>query len=396
VLVVRYWPAILVLTIVVVVGKIVSVSLGAFLTGSGTRTSLQAGMSLAQIGEFSFIIAALGIALKATGDFLYPVAVTVSAVTTLSTPWLIRASSPVANFVDRKLPHSVQTFATLYGSWVEKLRSAPRRHTPGANTRRMIRFLVLDAFLLTMVIIGTSLSSANIGAFLERSLGLSEDVAQTLVLGAAAALALPFAGGVLRLSRKLGLMLAEAALPSSPDGKLDLAAAPRRVLVVTLQLAIVLLVGVPVVAITQPFLAGFPAALVLGLLVLAFAFAFWRSATNLEGHVRAGAQLIVEVLGSQSRGDSSEVDSVSLAQLLPGLGEPTAVRLEAHHPAVGKTLVQLNLRGLTGATVLAISREGETVQVPTAQNVLRAGDLLALAGTEEAIAAAKSALTGRP
>jgi CPA2 family monovalent cation:H+ antiporter-2 len=74
-----------VLTAVVVVGKVFGVSLGAFLTGNGMRTSVQAGMSLAQIGEFSFIIAALGLSLKATSEFLYPVAVAVSAQTTLLT-----------------------------------------------------------------------------------------------------------------------------------------------------------------------------------------------------------------------------------------------------------------------------------------------------------------------
>ena len=63
----RHWAAVLVLTVVVVVGKVVGVALGSFLAGNGVRTSVQAGMSLAQIGEFSFIIAGLGLALGATG-----------------------------------------------------------------------------------------------------------------------------------------------------------------------------------------------------------------------------------------------------------------------------------------------------------------------------------------
>ena len=77
-------------------GKIAGVAIGAFLTGSGTRTAIQAGMSLAQIGEFSFIIAVLGARLGATGEFLYPVTVGVSVVTSLATPWLIRAAGPAA------------------------------------------------------------------------------------------------------------------------------------------------------------------------------------------------------------------------------------------------------------------------------------------------------------
>ena len=64
-LIARHWPVIVVLTLVVVVGKVVGVSIGAFLTGNSVRTSVKAGMSLAQIGEFSFIIAGLGSSLNA-------------------------------------------------------------------------------------------------------------------------------------------------------------------------------------------------------------------------------------------------------------------------------------------------------------------------------------------
>src|SRR6266540_3534046 len=114
-------PAVLVLTVVVVVGKLVGVSIGAFVGGNGIRTSVQAGLSMGQIGEFSFIIAGVGLALGATRSFIYPVAVAVSAITTLLTPFAIRASGRVASAVDRRLPHAVQTYAALYGAWVQGL-----------------------------------------------------------------------------------------------------------------------------------------------------------------------------------------------------------------------------------------------------------------------------------
>ena len=91
------------------------------------------------------------------------------------------------------------------------------------------------------------------------------------------------------------MTLAEAALPAAGEGKVDLAAAPRRALVVTLQLAVVLLVGLPLLALTQPFLPGRRRPL-LALLLVVLGIAFWRSAANLQGHVRAGAQVIVEAL----------------------------------------------------------------------------------------------------
>jgi CPA2 family monovalent cation:H+ antiporter-2 len=100
-LIAEHWAAVLVLTLVVIVGKVVGVSLGAFLTGNGIQRSVQAGMSLAQIGEFSFIIAGLGLSLGATGTFLYPIAVAVSALTTFTTPWPFSSSQPLGRWVDQ-------------------------------------------------------------------------------------------------------------------------------------------------------------------------------------------------------------------------------------------------------------------------------------------------------
>jgi CPA2 family monovalent cation:H+ antiporter-2 len=394
-LVAKHWVAVAVLTGVVIVGKLVGVSLGVFLTGNGTRTAVQSGLSLAQIGEFSFIIAGLGLSLNATGTFLYPVAVAVSAITTLTTPFLIRASGPVANFVDRKLPKPLQTFAALYGSWVEGLRAAPAQKTTGARIRRMVRLMLLDAALLAALVIGTSVFLERLTTTVESRGGLGASVARLLVIGLASALAVPFLVGLVRMARGLGVLLADLALPPGAEGKLDRAAAPRRALVVTLQLASLLSVGVPLVALTQPFIPGFQGAAVLLVQLVVLAVGFWRSATNLQGHVRAGSQVIVSALAAQTHtGDEEKKEEQlkTLHAILPGLGEPTPVRLEATSPAVGRSLAQLNLRGMTGATVLAIQRGEDGAVVPTAQEVLREGDVLALAGTHEAIDAARAVL----
>jgi CPA2 family monovalent cation:H+ antiporter-2 len=396
-LIAEHWMAVAVLTGVVILGKLVGVSLGVFLTGNGTRTAIQSGMSLAQIGEFSFIIAGLGLSLNATGSFLYPVAVAVSAITTLTTPFLIRAAGPVANVVDRKLPKPLQTFAALYGSWVEELREAPPRQTAGAKMRSKVRLLLVDAALLAAIIIGTSIYLGRMSAALELRSGLESTVTRWVVIVLAGVVALPFCVGVVRLARALGTLLAETAFPAVAGSRLDRAAAPRRALVVTLQLASVLGVGAPLVAITQPFLPGFLGAGVLLVLLAVLGVGFWRSTTNLQGHVRAGSQVIVEALASQSRVKSHEPHAGSLDTLhaiLPGLGEPTPVRLEPGSPAVGRTLAQLNLRGMTGATVLAIRRGEDKLVVPTADEQLQAGDVLALAGTHEAIDSARAVLSG--
>ncbi len=101
---VEYATPIIILSLVVIVGKILFTLLGALLAGQPLKTSVQAGMSLAQIGEFSFIIAALGATLKVTSSFLYPIAVAVAAITTFTTPYLIKLSEPFYNFLARVLP----------------------------------------------------------------------------------------------------------------------------------------------------------------------------------------------------------------------------------------------------------------------------------------------------
>jgi CPA2 family monovalent cation:H+ antiporter-2 len=397
-LVARHWGAVVALTLLVGVGKIVGVSFGAFLAGSGTRTSVQAGMSLAQIGEFSFIIAGLGLSLGATRDFLYPVAVAVSAITTLTTPWLIRASAPAAAFIDRKLPRPLQTFATLYGAWLERLRAASAARRAGTEAgdrvRRFVGLLVLDAAVLSALIIAMSLQFQAITDALARALHVSPALAGALVVAATAVAALPLVIGIGRLSRGLGGTLAETALPKA-TGKADLDAAPRRTLRVTLQLGIALVAGTVVVAMTQIFLPSYSGPLVLFLVLAGFGLAIWRSVRDLEGHVRAGAQAVVAALGRYARAGSPAPGNEALAdvhRLLPGLGEPAAIRIRPTSTAVGQSLAELNLRGRSGATVLAISRDGESIVVPAAGERLKSGDVLALAGTQDAIAAAKELL----
>jgi CPA2 family monovalent cation:H+ antiporter-2 len=396
-LIAKHWAAVAAFTAVVVAGKMGGVGFGAFLTGQGTRTSVQAGMSLAQIGEFSFIIAALGLSLGATREFLYPVAVSVSAVTTLTTPWLIRSSGAVASFVDRKLPRPLQTVAVLYASWLERIRTSPRRGTTAAQVRRLARVLAVDATAIAGIVIGTALGAEGAVRFVLDHLGVGRPLAYWAIVGAAGLATVPFGAGVVRNARRMGVALAAAALPEEAQGQTDLAAAPRRALTITLQLATVIVTGVPILAITQPFVRGGAIPVVVALMVAVLGVAFWRGATNLQGHVRAGAQMIVEVLARQARGPGrDEGDAlVRIAEVLPGIGDPVVVKLAPSSPAVGRTLAGLDLRGLTGATVLAIWRPEGGVMVPSAKEVLRAGDVLALAGSGEAVAAARTVLEPR-
>jgi CPA2 family monovalent cation:H+ antiporter-2 len=396
--IVAHWGAVIAFTALVVVGKVVTVSSAAFLTGNGTRTSVQAGMSLAQIGEFSFIIAGLGVALSATRGDLYSIAITVSALTTLLTPWLVRFSGPAANWVDRREPRALQTFSALYASWLESLRAAPAQVTTRSVVRRLVWLLLADAVLLACIVAAAAAWLGPAAQVAQHTTGLPLPVAQGIVVAGAAIFCVPFALGAVRVARKLGTTLADVVFPAPDPSHSDTAAAPRRALIVTVQLAAVLLVAVPVAAVAQQFAGTWIVAAAVVLLLAALWIVFWRTAADLQGHVRAGAQVIIEAIGAQIRRDPESHSALTLRPvqpLLAGLGEPVPIQLDAQSPAVGRTLADLNLRGVTGATVLALSRgeRGESV-VPTAEERLREGDVLALAGTHEAVAAAVALLSG--
>ena len=384
-------PAVLVLTAVVIVGNLVGVSVGTFIAGFGVRTSVQAGLSLGQIGEFSFIIAGVGVSLGAVRPFLYPIAVAVSVLTALTTPWLIRGSGRFAAFVDRRLPHRLQTYASLYGAWVKGLSATPEHRTAWARIRRLVLLLAGDVTLLAAIVIAVSLSRFKILRLAGDVVHLAPELARLLLIAATVALIIPFILGAVRIARALGAALAVEALPAPAGGarELDLAAAPRRALLVTLQIAILLVAGVPVIAITQPFMPGIPGMAILLAGVALLVIPLWRSATNLEGHVRAGAQVILEALAAQSAAATTSAPVQPPSALLPGLGNATTVAITEGSPAVGRTLKQINLRGLTGATVIAIDREAADVIYPTGDEELRVGDALILTGTAEAVLAAE-------
>jgi CPA2 family monovalent cation:H+ antiporter-2 len=120
----------------------------------------------------------------------------------------------------------------------------------------------------------------------------------------------------------------------------------------------------------------------------------WRSALDLDGHVRAGAHVVAEVIATTARGPeqaAAEAAPEPIQSAFAGLGSPVAFELREGSAAVGRTLAELELRGQTGATVLAICRGPEQI-LPTGHETLERGDLLALAGTDDAVEAARQLL----
>ncbi|MBR6054998.1 MAG: cation:proton antiporter [Bacteroidales bacterium] len=100
----EHWGVILFLVFFVIVTHIIFSAVGAILTGSGLETGVRTGFSLAQLGEFGFILAGLGVSLGVMRDFIYPVIISVSVITTFTTPYMIKFGEPVHRFLAAKLP----------------------------------------------------------------------------------------------------------------------------------------------------------------------------------------------------------------------------------------------------------------------------------------------------
>jgi CPA2 family monovalent cation:H+ antiporter-2 len=211
------WP-IAVITAAVVLGKMLSCGLGAFIAGNDGRTSLRVGMGLSQIGEFSFIIASLGMTLQVTSDFLYPVAVAVSVLTTLSTPYLIRAADPLSLKLAAVMPQRLTRVLGMYGEWLRSIQPQGE----GALVASMIRRILLQVGINLALVIAIFVSG---GYFAERMSVYMQDWIsdpswrKALIWGGALLLSLPFLIAAYRKLKALSMLLAEMGVKAEMAGR---------------------------------------------------------------------------------------------------------------------------------------------------------------------------------
>ncbi|MFP3797086.1 MULTISPECIES: cation:proton antiporter [Paraburkholderia] len=211
------WP-IAVISLAVVFGKLVSCGLGTFLAGRDGRTAMRVGMTVSQIGEFSFIIASLGLTLKVTSGFLYPIAVTVSAITTLTTPYLIRVADPLSQRLARAMPPAVSNVFGLYSQWLRALMPRSNGPTLFSLTRRIVVQIAVNLALVSAIFIGMSYG-ARYAAPLIANWVPDERIQRVLLWSAALVLAIPFLVAVWRKTQSLALMLAEVSVQPEKAGR---------------------------------------------------------------------------------------------------------------------------------------------------------------------------------
>ncbi|MBN2989400.1 cation/H(+) antiporter [Pseudomonas fluorescens] len=211
------WP-IAVITVAVVLGKMLSCGLGAFIAGNDGRTSLRVGMGLSQIGEFSFIIAALGMTLQVTSDFLYPVAVAVSAITTLLTPYLIRGADPLSLKLAAVMPQRMSRVFGMYGEWLRSIQPQGEGAMLASMIRKIILQVGVNLALVIAIFFTGSFFATRIGGYLQ---GWISDPSwqKALIWGGALLLSLPFLIAAYRKLKALSMLLAQMSVKPEMAGR---------------------------------------------------------------------------------------------------------------------------------------------------------------------------------
>ena len=151
--VVKYIVPILILTLVTIVGKLLFSSLGVLLSGHTLRQAIHCGCSLAQIGEFAFIIASLGLSLGVIADYIYPIIISVSVITTLTTPFFIKSADGICTFTEKLLPEKLVRNLDRYTD--EEQTSREQDSDWAVFLRRYVKKTVFyGALMLGFVILG--------------------------------------------------------------------------------------------------------------------------------------------------------------------------------------------------------------------------------------------------
>lgn len=214
----EYALPIVVITCAVVLGKMLSCGLGAFIAGNDGRTSLRVGMGLSQIGEFSFIIAALGMTLQVTSSFLYPVAVAVSVLTTLMTPYLLRAADPLSLKLAQVMPGRISRVFALYGEWLRSIQPQGEGALLAAMIRKILLQVGVNLALVIAIFFAGGYFAPRIAEYLQGWV-MKSSWQNGLIWGAALLLSLPFLIAAYRKLKALSMLLAEMGVKPEMAGR---------------------------------------------------------------------------------------------------------------------------------------------------------------------------------
>jgi CPA2 family monovalent cation:H+ antiporter-2 len=382
---VQYLGPILIITAVVVVGKVVTCAGGAFLAGNDRRSSLRVGMGLAQIGEFSFIIAALGLRKNVTSDFLYPIAVAVSALTTLLTPYLIRSSDGLVTLFDRAAPRGALGLFEAYTRWIVQLSNGRKSNPATRMIRKWTWQIALNLLLIVAVFIGVVFLK-NPGLAWWPTVPGGVDGMKAILWLTAMFLSLPMLIASVRKWQALCMLLSELSVSRAAGGKNT--DALRAVVSNIIFVAGCVGLGLLVLLLSSAILPSRNVLIVLALVMIAATALLRRAFIRL--HSRAQGAL------HETLSQPPAPRHIEPAAALPALlheAQLKTIPLGESSQLAGQMIAELKLRTRTGASIVGIERSGANVINPGPDEELQPGDQLLIIGSTDQLTAAEALLS---
>jgi len=381
--------AIVLLTIAMQSMKVLSVWFGFFLAGQRTDTALRAATVKSQIGEFSFIIAALAQQQRVMDDSLMAIAVGVSVLSTGGSILLAKQADPLHGWIARRAPRSLTTAGQFYRNLLQDLNTRAERATLLRLIKRPIQqiifnFLLVNAFVL-LAYVGNGYVRAR---WEEPELALSVGLAVWLVAGIAS---LPFVTAMIRNLNAIVMMTMDALL-STGATRSFIQGRARNIFNAAITLAVGLFVGGVYLSAAAQYL---PTGVVLGALLLLLALAagfFWKRIIRFNSQLE---YLFMDSFNQRLVNEEAERRAHTLAEIERRYPWPVTVKEITVPPGAlvcGKMLKETQLRPQTGASAVALARDGQVVYAIDPEEIIFPGDHWYVFGSAEQAAAAEKLL----
>jgi CPA2 family monovalent cation:H+ antiporter-2 len=348
---VEYWVPVLILTVITIFGQSISSTIGSLISGQPLKQSIQTGMSLSQIGEFSFIIATLGMTLNVTSSFLYPVVVAVSAITTFTTPFMIKFSAPFSDYLVKKLPRKWTKRIERYSANAQSIKSA-------SNWQIVLRAYITQVVIHSVIIIAITLLSTRYFLPLVITTNHGNELAAVITLVVLA----PFLWA-LSLRRVAVKEVQELMLVRRYRGPI--------IMLVLLRFILAL---VYIGFLLDNFFS--PQVALITLVIAALLYLLFPKKLNAQ----------YSKIESRFFKNLNERESVKNKRQLSGLtpwdGHMTYFDISKESNIAGKTLEELSIREQMGINIAFIKRGEITITVPSRNERLFPGDEICVIGTD--------------
>jgi CPA2 family monovalent cation:H+ antiporter-2 len=283
-------PALLI-AVAVMLGKSLACSLGMFFVGHDLRTALRAGLCMAQIGEFSFVIATLGLTLRAVDDFIYPTAVATALICMLASPYLLRSAEALVGLGRHVVPRPLRLVISSYSGWLENLRPVDENAVLARMFRRLLWHIAVNvALVVTLFVIGAYVNAHNAAWF--ENWGLNRDARHSVIWACALFASLPLLIAVYRKAEALGMLLAELGIRERFAG--GYTQAIRQILAKLIPLATLLVLALLVGVLGSTILPPRGVALSLVAVCVFLAVILWRGLVKMHARLQAALKETLE------------------------------------------------------------------------------------------------------